>query len=208
MENHSKAFDNFNKSILRCLALMSLYFELQKKTITTPNFRLSDIVRSAIVLSVSSMDSYFTSRFEEMLIPFLRTNNPTPKLISVLSDAGLDTEQALIMVAMKRPYRRIRTLVGWHMDKYVTQRFHKIDDLFLAFGYKNFCENVQRSVHRKNLLRRIEILVERRHDIVHEGDLNQHGRLRKVDVVETYRRIKDLFIFIKSAEQILSERLK
>jgi len=208
MSKQSKALLKFRKTIHRCRVLIGTYAELVRGFREAfPNKQplvvFSDIVRACLVLSVAAMDTYFTAVFVEMLVPHLKKREPTERMVRILSKAGLDTRQAVIMLGMSRPYRRLRFLVEGYLERYVTQRFRAIDELFLAYGLKDFSRQVERKLKRRTLLRRIEKLVERRNDIVHEGDYDSRGRLRKIGVSDTLKRIRDLQRFVEAAEQIL-----
>jgi hypothetical protein len=168
----------------------------------------SDQVRMAVVLGVAAMDSYFTTKFCDKLVPFLKDNEPTPGLIKILEDAGLDTKMALELVAMDRPYRRIRTLVERSFETHTTQRMDVVDELFLPFGLANFCSNAQGLVNRKNLVRRVEILVFYRHKIVHEGDLDRSSEPRKIDCERVAKLLTDLKLFIDGAEELIKKKIK
>jgi hypothetical protein len=71
--------------------------------------------RASIVLAVSAMDQFFTRRYCELLVPFLKKHGPTDGLVDMLGSAGFDVREALIAIRMKRPYRRIRTLIEAHL---------------------------------------------------------------------------------------------
>ena len=163
---------------------------------------MSDITRSAVMLGVASMDTYFTARFAELLVPYIKKKGAKQSLVATLADAGLDTSQALEMLTMDKPYRRIRTLIDAYLERYTTQRIEVIDKLFLCYGLKNFCASAQKKAKRKNLIRRVELIVERRHKIVHDGDLNSHHKLNKIDHDEVLRQLKDLKVFVDSAHSI------
>lgn len=60
----------------------------------------------------------------------------------------------------KRPYRKLRTLVEQYLEKFVTQKFDTIDDLFLSMSLKDLCKNAEKKSKRINLCRRIEIAIE------------------------------------------------
>jgi len=206
MPKQSKALQNFMHTIKRSLDLVRLYIELVKSP--NPPSSASDVVRSAVVLSVAAMDAYFTNKFVEMLVPYIRKRGPNNELIDILEKAGLDTEQALVMATMSRPFRRVRSLVQNYFEKYVTQKFDVIDKLFLCFGLKNLTKHTQGITKRKRLLRSIELLVERRHQIVHDGDLNSHGKLRRIDPTSVLGRIEDLAAFVEAADILLNSATK
>ncbi len=208
----SKAYAKFESTMMRSLGLLQIYMDHKdeiaaKFKANNEKIETDDLVRSCIVLSVAAMDSYFTDLFSEIFIPHLKKNKPSKQMVSILTDAGLDAAQALEMFSMARPYRRIRTLINNHYDGFVTQSFKKIDELFLAYGFKNFSKSIEKSLHRKTLLRSIEILVHRRHAIVHEGDLNSHNKLKKINRQETLTRMKSMVLFVEKAdERIMSKK--
>ena len=164
-----------------------------------------DVLRGAVVLSVAAMDAYFTRRFAELLVPFLKKKGPNAKLIRMLEIAGLNTAVALELAVMERPYRRIRSLVQRYLSTYTTQRFQAIDELFLALGVKDLSKNAQGMAHRKTLLRRVELLVERRHQIVHEGDNSQNGKLNHIDANESIGRLQDLMVYVEKADTLIAK---
>jgi hypothetical protein len=170
--------------------------------------KVSDLARASIVISISAMDGYFTRKFAETLIPFLRKKGPTKGIVKVLEKAGFDITEGIRLLNMNRPFRRIRTLVEGYLDRVVAQKFAVIDELFLCFGYKDFSHNVQKRTHRKRMLRTIEILIERRHDIVHDGDVDSRGRLKPLDIKQTHRRLKELARFVWYSERIINQQMR
>jgi RiboL-PSP-HEPN len=165
-----------------------------------------DLVRSAIVLAVAGFDAYFTDKFCDILVPFLKLHKPGASLVKVLHDAGLDTVAALEMLSMQRPYRRIRTLVQAHLSAKTTQRFAAIDELFISIGLKDLCKNAEKKTGYKSLNTRIEALVLKRHEIAHEADINSHGRIRAIDLAKIKRRIADLSKFVHACDDIINSR--
>lgn len=203
----SKALQRFDRTFIRSAHLVKIFVEIEKlDEPITPH--AGDLIRASIVFSVSAMDAYFTDRFCESLVPFIKKRGPTSGLVDMLQSAGLNTEQALIMLSMQKPYRRVRNLVQGHLARHVTQNFAVIDKLFLGYGLKNFCENVQGTTGKKSMLRYIEKLVERRHQIVHEGDINQHNRIRAVVTSATFRRLNCLKEFVHASDKFLFNTLR
>lgn len=168
----------------------------------------SDIVRASIVLAVAAMDSYFTNVFSEHLIDYIKKHGPTEKMVIFLKDAGVGTKCALQLLTMKRPYRRIRSIVTKHLARQTMQKVEAINRLFEPYGFKGFCEDVQRATRRKQIISSLKILVLRRHKIVHEGDLNSHGRLRPVDVKDTKKRIQDILTFVSKSDELIISKTR
>ena len=210
----SKSLNQFESVLrratdLRDLAEYLLSDEAKLDLDTQGRFHgFSDMGRASIVLAVSGMDQYFTRRFCELLVPFLKSHGPTEGLIDMLGEAGFDTKEALIAIGMRRPYRRIRTLVETHLENYTTQRFEVIDNLFLSIGLKDLSLNAEKKTKRTTVISSITKLVQRRHAIAHAGDLSKHGKLCPIDFKQLKKRFKDLEDLVNAADQIIENRLK
>jgi hypothetical protein len=201
---HSKAVQNFSGISNRALMLVELHLEAAGHVPHMPQYANTDIVRGAIVLSVAAMDAYFTRRFVEVLVPYIKRNGATPGLVELLGRAGLNTEQALLIATMARPFRRIRTLVESYLAGYTTQRFHAIDELFLCLGIKDLTKHAQAKTKKVHLFTTVQALVDRRNQIVHEGDLNKHGKICSVAPKQAIRQMKALIAFVLAADDIIS----
>ncbi len=204
----SKAYDQFEQVILRSHNLVSLHAFLDEK-FGAADYALdfSDLLRAAVVLSVAAMDAYYTDVFAERLVPFLKKNGANRRLAKLLESAGLDAKVALELLPMKRPYRRIRKLIESHLERHVTQRLEVVDKLFLAYGVGNLCRRAEANLGRKRLCSGITKLVERRHCIAHEGDLNHHGNLISLDPTWVRNRLKDVQRFVGECDLILRKEL-
>ena len=205
----SRSYTRFEGVIKRSLNLLSLQPAVDKLFAGgNPPPDLSDMTRAAVVLAVAAMDAYFTAVFAERLVPYLKKKKAAPPaLAAVLQKAGLDASLTLELLAMVRPYRRIRKLMDSYLAQHVTQRVEVIDELFLSYGLKDFCHHVQNRAKRKNLLASIRNLVERRHQIAHKGDVNSHGRLQKIMPSKIKTRVLHVVKFVASADEILQHQL-
>lgn len=201
------AITTFNSTIGRARAFVALHASLstaQKAAMPDPD----DLLRSAVAFAVAGMDAYFTDRFSESLVRFLKKKKPTSGLVAFLSDAGLDTKAALEMLTMERPYRRVRTLVEEHLSNYTTQKQNVIDNLFLIYGVKDLSKNAEKMAKKKKLLTSVEAGVLRRHSIVHAGDLNAHDKRRSLTEDVTKRYISNIETYVQKCEAVLTKALK
>jgi hypothetical protein len=197
----------FDQTMTRSRSLLDLHKKLPPEQIALLSNQ-DDLLRAAVALAVAGMDAYFTDRFAESLVPFLKRRGATQGVVKILHDAGLNTQAALEMLTMQRPYRRIRTLIESHLSNYTTQRQEVIDALFLVYGVKDLCKNAQGIARRATLLRRVDVTVLRRHSIVHEGDYNAHGKLRALSNRYATGYVKDIDLLVRSCEAILSKALR
>lgn len=209
----SKALLVFSSTTARAVSILQASKELVE--VVAPNPRpsnwgynssdalFSDMGRAAIVISVAAFDDFHTRRFAQAVIPCLKKKGPTDLLVKVLSDSGITLKEALNLLTMERPNRRIRTYIDKYLADYTTQRFAAIDELFGALGIKGFSAHVEKKAGRKIMRRSIEKLVLRRHEIVHGGDINQGGKLQKLDPDDAMMRIKLINEFVQHADEIV-----
>ena len=205
----SKAHEKFIKTVRRCEALVESYKKLQlinaeaEGDVPTPK----DIVRGAVVLAVAALDTYVTDAFTEKLVPYIKRFNPDQELIDLLFEAGLDTKEALQLLGMERPYRRIRTLIETYYASYTTQKFEVIDQIFKPYRLVKITENAARRSGKESIKKSVGKLVERRHKIAHAGDYNSHGRIVDIDEEKIGRRIKHLELLVTNMDAILCNRI-
>ena len=200
----SKALQKFVKTQNRSMSLAQLYSDLHDKNMAGNR----DLVRSAIVLSVASMDAYFTDKFSDLIVPAMKITGVGDSLKKLLESAGLDLQECVSLLTMQRPYNRIRALVTSYLESRTTQSIEAIDELYLCFGIKDFCACIEGTLGRKNLLKRVQRLVERRHRIVHDGDYSKHQKLSPIEFEKTIGYMNDLITFVAGAEKFLNEKLK
>jgi hypothetical protein len=161
----------------------------------------NDLIRMAIILAVAGMDAYFTEKFSDILIPYLK-RGPLTQELELFLEAGFGIKESLAMLKMQRPHRRIRTLVDAHLEKLTTQRAEAIDKLFGNVGLKKFCQNAAKKAYAPGSPKKIAKLVERRHEIAHEADLNTQGAPQKIDLNKVKRQIRALKQFVHGADAI------
>ena len=201
------AIATFKKTSARATSLIALRASLSPQQVALmPDS--DDLFRAAIAFSVAGMDAYFTDRFAESLVRFLKKKGAEPNLTELLKDAGLDTKAALEMLTMQRPYRRVRTLIEGYLSNYTTQKQDVIDKLFLVYGVKGLCKNAQGMSKKKKLLTSVNAAVMRRHSIVHAGDLNSHNNTRPIDENLATRYVSNVAVFVAHAESLLAKALK
>jgi len=197
----ARAMSTFNQAIRRANNMLDFAETIDESSLKNDNIRM------ATVLSVAGMDAYFTLKFRDIITDFLSNEEPGEDLIKLLKDAGLDTRMALELIWMDRPLRRIGTLVERYFDRYTTQRFDAIDDLFKTIGLPNLCQNAEGIVGRTTLRTSIAKLVEKRHEIVHDADINSHIRPRGITLSTTRKRVRDIKLFVEACNSILENRM-
>ena len=167
----------------------------------------SDMGRFSIVLTVASMDDYFTRKYAEIMVKAIKKKGVSPSFTNMLEEAGLDLAGALELLSMERPYRKIRTLAQNYYQNYTTQSTSKIDKLFETVGISGLSKHAEKRSKRKTLTTSVNELVKRRHKIVHSGDLTRTGLIQKMDA-RTVKRIKDVKLFVECSDTHINAFLK
>lgn len=178
-----------------------------------------EMKRYGIVLGVAAMDDYFTNKFCDELVPFIKEKGVTPDLLEIFKNANFNFKDALELLVdvtkdkTKRPLRLVRSRIEKSLATYTTQQFDTIDNLFKAYGRSKLTENALELVGSKKLLegsglkkpynKRIQELIQRRHKIVHSGDLDGHSKIKSIDKKWVLPRLRAVKHFVECAEEII-----
>ncbi len=195
----NKPITNFKKTIVRAEALITLYESEPDLT------ELDDLLRSAVVLGMAGCDSYFTHKFCDALVPFLKHHDPSKELLNMLEKAGLNTKMALELSMMERPFRRIRTLLERSLSHLTTQRTSAIDTLFGAVELKGLTGRVHSRARRTNLGKRLNTMADFRNEIVHAAHLNSHSKPKTISLDDVKSRLRDVALFVETCDRIIDE---
>jgi len=79
----------------------------------------------------------------------------------------------------------------------------KIDSLFLAYGFRHISRSAEAKAKRTTLLKTVERLVTRRHQIVHDGDYMKSGKLRSFDQGKVTGQVQSMERFVTACDEIL-----
>lgn len=203
----SLAKAKFDKTINRCNEMVELYNRLKAEAGEDGNAS-QDILRGAIVLAVAAFDAYATDCFSEHFCDYVKKYGVDASLEGLLTQAGFTVKFALELIDSERPYRKIRTLIDKYYYKYTTQKLNVIDDLFKQYHIMGLTKNAadRSGRNRQRLLSSVNKIIERRHSIVHDGDYNDHNRIRKVES-SVINRIADLKLLVENMDFIIENRM-
>ncbi|MFQ6556331.1 HEPN domain-containing protein [Pseudomonas sp. Lb2C1-1] len=205
----SKAFAKFHKTVRRCDTLVDAYTTIHGLNEAGAEVPAApkDIIRGAVVLAVAALDAYVTDVFVEKLATYLKKHRPDESLVVLLLKAGLDTREALSLLTMDRPYRRIRNLVQSHYAQYTTQRFDVIDSVFLVYRLNKLTDFAAKKTGKNHIKSRVGDLIDRRHEIVHAGDYNRANRIQDIDEARVKRWIIALEDLVSAMDAIICNRI-
>lgn len=159
---------------------------------------LDDLLRSALTLGVSALDRYLHERVVKRVIKSLRTSNlrPPQEKLSISATLALRMTEALRKAAKQgkhvRPANQLRIAIQESLHRRTFQNWREIEEAFELIGIAGITGTLQAaySVGDIGPIRsQLNNIVQRRHFIVHEGDLIRHqrgGRTRVHPIARKY----------------------
>ena len=208
----SNAYEKFENTFQRSYGMIERHYQIFHAYMESEDDEEwqeedDDLFRAGIVLAVSAMDSYYTDRFCEALIPYMERYGTNKNLMKLLHNSGFDTELAIDMFNKSRPKRILSNLVRKRLRTFVTQNFRTIDNLYKCLGYnRSFTNSAQGIARRKTLVKSVDTIIKRRHKIVHSGDYNTHGKLNPIAYSTYIRKMDDIEKLVKSSESLLKRK--
>lgn len=204
----SNSFRKFLKCNGRAISMVRRHYDLYRQAGNAWDESHDDLFRAGIVLSVAAMDAYFTDRFCEAFIPYIKRYGLNKEMEDLICRAGFNTEQAISMFDNKRPKRVLSNMMKRYLSNFVTQNFKSIDGLYKSLGFNNpsFTKSAQGISRRSNLISSVTKLIERRHKIVHAGDYNQHGNLNPINYGRLLRKFVEMRKLVEACDTLLENR--
>ncbi len=215
----SKSIKSFVKTLSETLEISKTYPKTENLPIPTIHHQIekdniSDIwidtfTRTMIVTSIAAYDRYFTDRFLEALIPYIKANEISKKFSTFLEKNGMTTHLALNLINQSRPRSKFKNEVRKKLNDYVTQNNSKINNLYANFGFKDLLSQAESKSKKKRIVARINKLIKYRNEIVHEARADSNGKLKRFrfkDFNPITNTIVDMAEFMLSVDGIISSK--
>jgi RiboL-PSP-HEPN len=157
------AFDQFRISISRVRDLIAVHNSV--KVISTP--ALSDILRAALVLSVSALDYYVHEVVRLGMLEVYQGSRPEPPAFSRFQ-ITLDTARSLDNL-LEDEIRQRHSYKSFQQPGNIAEAIRLISD-------KKLWEEVGNAMNRpaRDIKDGLSLIVERRNQIAHEADINPY----------------------------------
>lgn len=193
-----KAKELFDDAMGRAHNLLELYKHGSKN---------DDILRMAVALGVAALDMYATERFLSECIPYIRKSKDNKKTADFLEKVGFKMEDAvdLLKNPSDRPLRRVRTIIDEVHERDVLQKFDRIDKSFRLFGLEAFSDKVFKKIG-KSARGKLERMIQRRHDIVHDADYSSWNRTQNISLRKVEDWIDYMNRYVCTAEEIIRNK--
>jgi hypothetical protein len=159
------AFDQFRISISRVRDLIAVHNSVQ--VISTPALDLSDILRAALVLSVSALDYYVHEVVRLGMLEVYQGSRPEPPAFSRFQ-ITLDTARSLDNL-LEDEIRQRHSYKSFQQPGNIAEAIRLISD-------KKLWEEVGNAMNRpaRDIKDGLSLIVERRNQIAHEADINPY----------------------------------
>ena len=200
----TKSKSIFDKTVNRCETLIEAY----KDQVT---FECNDdILRCAVVLSIAALDRYTKNCFLEAFTALISRVQNCDARDRLFADANVDV--SFLMKLMKKGtesvYEEVKTRVGKALSNRTFQDAEKIRELFSCFGMPNLINNAECRSGDQELWANVDEMIQRRHKIVHAGDVDEHGAENtiSIDFVET--RMACLTRLIDAIDAIIDAKMR
>ncbi len=206
VKKKSAAKARFDETMTRCDGLIALYE-------STKN---DDLLRAVVVLGVAALERYLKDRFLKLFIPFLKKelkkesgwNKSTRKL---LKDSGVDEDfwRASALSQTRNVFAKISAKVRAYVRNGITlQQKKKIEHLYTCYGMANIIQDAVGKAERKRLWQSVNKLIRRRHQVAHQADYLNAGKLDEIGEKEIEMRLGHVRKLVDSINDVLCLRFK
>ncbi len=146
---------------------------------------LDDLLRSALTLGVSALDRYVHERVVKRVITSLRKADlrPSQETLSIPATLALRMTEAIRKASKDRkhvrPANQLRIALQESLHRRTFQSWREIEEAFELIGVRGLTGMLQTAYatgHIGPIKEQLNAIVQRRHLIVHEGDLVRHQR--------------------------------
>ena len=210
------AAELFEKNIERCNSLIALHKLAIPRGRQAAHGEPADILRAAIVLGVASMDSYLHKRIVEVVEDAISRHQKISRKCAdiVANQFKQETRNydLLSFLASQKPHKELAKLVKKSIVQLTFQNPEELSKAFDIMGVGEAWTKINRTLSRgrgrsskgrfNESKKFIREFVERRNDIVHEGDMylgrRSHSKLKPIARSYVQRMINKLHRFIKS----------
>lgn len=149
-------------------------------TLTQEDFasgQMSDLLRASLVMTVSALDAYFHAKIIAHVVKCARRGKKMPR---ALRKSHISIPEFVASEKYKRRMTIIRNSLHRQLGYQSFQQPSKISKGLALVGVVDFWEKVAKRLKLSSgeLQEQLEVIVDRRNQIAHEGDLSQSKKAR------------------------------
>lgn len=207
------AIDNFRKTIKRADAMVQLHKTLCPRGKPKPEY--ADILRAAVVISVSAMDGYFHERIAESVARFVRAKKgkALPGKLTQTIKQNTPHDRLIEILFKERPLSHLVSIVRKATAEQTYQDAGKIEQAVGMLGVDDLWFSIAKKlkVSKEEAKTHVQPYVKRRHQIVHRGDYGQtkksKNRLNPITRPYAVRCVKEVDRFVQAIDGVIDAHL-
>lgn len=210
-----RAVEAFESTVKRARALTRAHATLRGRGPgKRPRFH-SELLRAAVVTSVSAMDAYFNDRVLENVrrtIKDTAPDFPNELVLLITEDEKMEPliREFLKLAMRDRPLAHVTTMIAHKLSERTFQDPGRIEWGTKVIGVRDFWNQVAQRMNEPVIQAKRTLMqyVRRRHDIVHRGDLGAakkiRHKVRKISPLFASSCINHIDRFVHCAEEVIS----
>jgi len=213
-----KTIDAFEKTIARAESLVDLHRSAFPRGRPPASGEHLDILRAAVVLSVSALDSYIHDKIVENVVRVVvhcgKKQSGFPGYLLEALKNRLPIDKALALIYRKRPDQEIQKIIRQHLAERSFQDPGKIASALRYLGLQDLWDPLRRRLRLTSKKKAKEFVVpyvKRRNQIVHEGDVYKskkyRHKLRAISRPFAQRSVTDIGKFVRALDVIIDRHL-
>jgi len=203
-----KAIEAFKLNIERARGLLELYRQLGAAGNGPDD--IEDLLRSAYVLAVGSMDAFVHDRVGEKLVRYIRnalqSDEDTLKPIERKLEK-VPIRDFLYWMTLARPFVKVRKIIEDDIGQQSFQHPGNIDKAFALIGKTKAIDMVADAINmpKRELRSALARAADRRNKIVHEGDLEKSRAKRHKKRQISIQEVEELLDLIGKVGEELNK---
>jgi len=207
------ALEAFKQTNERAVKLVELHKSLNP--IGKPHAEHSDILRAAVVISVSAMDAYFHTKITEKTARFVRAKKGVHlpgRLVQIIKD-GASHDRLIEFMFKDKPLSHIASLVRKAIEDHTYQNSGKIEEGLKILGVDDLWFQIGKKlqISKDRAKKYVQGYVDRRHRIVHRGDLGtamkNKNKLRNITRFYADQCVKSVGKYIWAIDSIVEAKV-
>lgn len=198
------AIDQFNISIRRVRDLIAIHNSIKAQA--TNALDLSDMLRAALVLSVSALDYYIHEIVRIGMLEIYQNQRPEPSAFSKFQISLGSARQQINFAANDNSW--LESEIRQRHSYKSFQQPDNIADAIRLISDKKLWEEVSRQMNRpaREIKRQLKLIVDRRNKIAHEADIDPTlslGNRWPIDEILTAEAVDFIETVAQSIHKIL-----
>lgn len=173
--------------------------------------QISELYRSALVLLISAMDSYYHAKILSNITRVIKRGNPPKHLLNHKTQLS---KLLTVVQGKKKNVSFIRSILEESLSYRSLQTPKEIAECINYIGIEDFWSKIAKKlkIEKKSVTSSLEKIVKRRNQIVHEGDTTTKGKYAAQPRRLLHKTVYNWCLFIdeivKASDGLINDELR